>query len=68
MGIFTKAKEFLFGKTENTEQEIQEEPKKEIAQCCFCQNPIYDDERYSKQQGKIFHKRCYKEFKRLCFQ
>jgi len=38
-----------------------EDTKKEWKECFYCKQIIYEDDRYAKQQGKYFHKNCYKE-------
>jgi hypothetical protein len=64
----------LFGfKEKEQTQEIQEkvtqEPIQQIkeptirGECWWCKTNVYEDERYAKQQGKLFHKKCYKEAK-----
>ena len=55
----------LFKKKEKIEKlEIVEEPKVEWQECFYCKQIIYEGDRYAKQQGKYFHKKCYKEMKR----
>jgi len=44
-----------------------EELKQEVeirGECFSCKEDVMMDERYSKQQGKLFHKKCYKEMMR----
>jgi len=61
----------LFGSKEKEQPEetkeeiIQEEPQEQIirGECWWCKTNVYEDERYAKQQGKLFHKKCYKEAK-----
>jgi hypothetical protein len=45
-------------------EEIVEEPKEERTpwkECYACKEIIYEGDRYAKQQGKYFHKSCYKQ-------
>ena len=49
--------------------EVQEvvEPVQEVevrGECFACKQDVMMNERYSKQQGKLFHKKCYKEMLR----
>lgn len=66
MGLFN----FLFKKKKEVESPVQEEaieqePAKTRGECFYCKNQILEGERWSKQQGKYFHKKCYKELKRV---
>jgi hypothetical protein len=61
----------LFGLKEKEKEEevilndfsqlIIEEPKEEWKECFFCKNMIYRGDKFAKQQGKYFHRNCYKE-------
>lgn len=42
----------------------QPEPSTEVrGECWWCHKDVTMDERYSKQQGKLFHKKCYQQAK-----
>lgn len=38
---------------------------KELWECDLCNQPIYSNEKWSKQMGKHFHKKCYRELKKF---
>lgn len=59
-------------KGKNAEQEVKQEPalqtielKEPMQECFYCKEMIFKGDRWSKQQGKYFHKNCYKEALRL---
>ncbi len=56
----------LFGLKEKEEpkNEIPEEADISMGECYSCGQPVYRSQRYSKQQGKLFHKKCYNEMLR----
>lgn len=63
MGIFNIFKR-------NPKEEVQEQPVQEVeiptevrGECWWCHTDVTMEERYSRQQGKLFHKNCYKEAK-----
>lgn len=31
--------------------------------CCICEQEIFDDDKYTKKMGNLFHRRCYKSGK-----
>jgi len=64
-GFFTKLKNFFKGEekpVEVVEQIIEEKPEVKFEECFWCKDAIYEGQRYSKQQGRVFHKECYKKF------
>jgi hypothetical protein len=74
MGIFDKLKNYF--KTEDFEvhdeqldykaepQEIKPTRPFNNNECSICHNVIGQD-RYSKQGGQIYHKKCFKQFKKI---
>ena len=71
LGFFSRIKKFFRGeeKQEPVEKEVVLETATPVSQesqirdeCFFCKEWIYLDEHYSKQQGRIFHRPCYKKF------
>jgi hypothetical protein len=72
--FFGKVKDFFSAKPkeqENAPRPISEptratsEPtqrKIRYEECFWCKNAVYEDEHYSNQQGRNFHRKCYKKF------
>jgi hypothetical protein len=46
---------------EQIEPIIPEQPRRKESECFYCKNPILIGEKWSKQQGNYFHRKCYKE-------
>lgn len=68
-GFFSRLKNFFRGEqksepveVEEISQEVLPQPQIRYEECFYCKNPIYDNEHYSNQQGRNFHRKCYKEF------
>jgi len=40
--------------------QVQEVPKTKERECEICHEEILQDERYTKQQGHYYHKKCWK--------
>jgi hypothetical protein len=73
-GFFSKVKDFFSAKPKT--QEVTPEGKQIVSEsisqptqrriryeeCFWCKNAIYEDEHYSNQQGRNFHRKCYKKF------
>lgn len=74
-GFFKKL--FSFIQRKPTEQRQEEETTEEIAlsevapvvqeakpkqECFYCRELIYEGDRWSKQMGNWFHRKCYKQF------
>ena len=73
MGIFN----WLFGKKEEPKkEEVVETPVEEVkvspvaqnqeirATCKICRQPIYIEDKYTKQVGDYYHRGCWKEVKK----
>jgi hypothetical protein len=43
------------------EEVVAEVPKEDWKECFYCKEMITKEDRWAKQQGKYFHKKCYKE-------
>ncbi len=68
--IWQKLKSF-FAKDIGTEEQVvvrQEEqptaplPEIKYEECFWCKTPIYVGEKFSNQQSRNFHRKCYKKF------
>jgi nitrogenase molybdenum-iron protein alpha/beta subunit len=63
--IFKKKEPVEVVPIESVSTDIQEPQETKIrGECWWCKTYVYEDERYAKQQGKLFHKKCYNESKR----
>jgi hypothetical protein len=72
-GFFSKLKHFFKGEDKPVvSEEYKEEVKEEVTQetkpiikfeeCFWCKGNIFEGDHYSKQQGRVFHRVCYKKF------
>jgi hypothetical protein len=49
--------------------EIPKEPERVVwRQCMDCKQPIYEDDKYSKQIGNYYHRRCWKNLVKQAWQ
>ena len=67
MGFFKKVKDFFSTEEQSKPEEVK--PSQEglkdatVFHCTYCQGTIDAGEYWTKQQGKYFHKPCYKRLK-----
>lgn len=68
-GFFSRLKNFFRGEQKSEQVEVEGQPQEVVPQpiikyeeCFWCKNPVYEGEKFSNQQGKHFHRKCYKHF------